>query len=108
MSYKVAVRITDGDNTMISSYDPILADADKLKDAINNLLRNQKDVILEKFPTNQWIYQWIISEYIDGSLESFMTAFGVTGDRKLINALIGGSTISYFEPGEYVLSFEGY
>ena len=106
--YGVNVRITDGDNTMMVSSGPTLTGGDNLKNTINNILANNKDSILNKFPTNQWIYQWIISSNLDGTLQSFFDAFGVTGNENLMNALLHGSSIVSLGPGNYVLSFEGY
>ena len=108
MTYRVSVSITDGNNTMTCPYNHTASENDKLKDVITNILLNQKDLILDKFPTNQWIYQWIISSNIDGSLESFFSAFNVTGDRRLMDALLHDAPFSSLTGGEYVLSFEGY
>ena len=106
--YRVDVGITDGDNTMTVSSGPTLTGGDNLKNAITNILTNQKDGILNKFPANQWIYQWIISSELDHNLQSFFTAFGVTGNENLMNALLGGGSIDSLGAGNYVLSFEGY
>lgn len=106
--YIVDVRITNGDNTMAVSSGHTLTGADNLKITINNILTNNKDSILNTFPTNQWIYQWIISSELDGTLQSFFDAFGVTGNENLMNALLDGSSIVSLGPGNYVLSFEGY
>lgn len=108
MTYRVSVSITDGNNAMTSSYNPIVSDNDKLKDVITNILLNEEVLILDKFPTNQWRYQWIISSEIDHNLESFFTAFNVVGDQRFMNALLNDSPMSGFVVGEYVLSFEGY
>ena len=108
MEYRVSVSITDGNNAMTSPYNPIVSENDKLKDVITGILTNQKDLILDNFPTNQWIYQWIISSNIDGSLESFFTDFNVTGHRNLIDALLQDSPMSGLVPGDYVIAFEGY
>lgn len=108
MQYRVSVSISDGNNTMTVSNSSRLTGDENLNYTITNILTNQKDGILDKFPTNQWIYQWIISTNIDGSLESFFTAFGVTGNENLMNALLYGSSIVSLGAGNYVLSFEGY
>ena len=108
MMYIVNVGITDGDKTMTVSSGPTLTGGDNLKNTITNILTNQKDGILDKFPANQWIYQWIISSELDGTLQSFFTAFGVTGNENLMNALLNGSSILDLGVGNYVLSFEGY
>ena len=107
-SYMVNVTINEGDNTMTVSSGPTLTGGDNLKNTINNILINNKDSILNKFPTNQWIYQWIISSNLDGTLQSFFDAFGVTGNENLMNALLSGSSIVSLGVGNYVLSFEGY
>ena len=107
-TYQVNVSITDGDNTMTVSNGSILNGSENLKNTITNILENEKDGILNKFPTNQWIYQWIISSNIDGSLESFFTDFNVTGHRNLIDALLQDSPMSGLVPGDYVIAFEGY
>lgn len=107
--YRVSVSISDGDNTMTVANSSILNGSENLKNTINNILTNNKDSILNKFPTNQWIYQWIISSNLDGTLQSFFDAFGVTGNENLMNALLNGSVIYDLEVGNpYVLSFEGY
>ena len=106
--YQVNVRITDGDKTMTVSNSSRLTGSENLKDTITNILTNNKDGILNKFPTNQWIYQWIISSELDHNLQSFFTAFGVTGNENLMNALLDGSSIVSLGVGNYVLSFEGY
>lgn len=106
--YIVDVRITNGDNTMTVYSGHALTGGDNLKTTINNILTNNKDSILNTFPTNQWIYQWIISSELDGTLQSFFTAFGVTGNENLMNALLNGGSIVSLGPGNYVLSFEGY
>lgn len=106
--YIVDVGITDGDNTMTVSSGPILSGSDSLKNTITNILENHEDGILAKFPANQWIYQWIISSELDGTLQSFFDAFGVTGNENLMNALLNGSSILGLGLGNYVLSFEGY
>lgn len=106
--YSVSVSISDGVNTMTVSSGPKLIGIENLKDIITDILTNNKDGILNNFPANQWIYQWIISSNIDGTLESFFTAFGVTGNENLMNALLGGSSIVDLGAGDYVLSFEGY
>ena len=106
--YIVDVSISDGDNTMTVSSGPTLSGGDNLKNTINNILTNQKDGILGKFPTNQWIYQWIISSELDHTLQSFFDAFGVTGNENLKNALLNDSSIISLGVGNYVLSFEGY
>ena len=109
MTYYVNVSISDGDNTMAVSSSRFLSGSERLKDTITNTLTNEKDGILNKFPTNQWIYQWIISSELDGTLQSFFTAFGVTGNENLMNALLNDSSINSLEVGKnYVLSFEGY
>lgn len=96
-------------NTLTVSSSRFLSGNDHLKDIITNILKNQKDGILDMFPTNQWIYQWIISSELDHNLQSFFTAFGVTGNENLMNALLHGSSIASLEVGNpYVLSFEGY
>ena len=108
-TYIVAVSISDGDNTMTVSSSSILIGNDRLKNTITDILTNNKDGILNKFPTNQWIYQWIISSNLDGTLQSFFDAFGVTGNENLMNALLNDSSINSLEVGKnYVLSFEGY
>ena len=106
--YDVSVSITDGANTMTVSNSSILTGVEDLKNTITGILTNNKDGILGKFPANQWIYQWIISSNIDGTLQSFFDAFGVTGNENLMNALLGGSLIVDLGAGTYVLSFEGY
>ena len=106
--YSVDVKITDGDKTMTVSSGPTLTGGERIKDTITNILTNQKDGILDKFPTNQWIYQWIISTALDGTLQSFFDAFGVTGNENLMNALLNGGSIVSLGVGNYVLSFEGY
>ena len=106
--YYVDVSISDGDNIMTVSSSRFLSGAEPLKDTITNVLKNNKDGILDKFPANQWIYQWIISSELDGTLQSFFDAFGVTGNENLMNALLNGSTIVSLGVGHYVLSFEGY
>lgn len=108
MTYHVNVSISDGDNTMTVSSSSRLTGNEPLKDTITNTLTNNKDGILEKFPTNQWIYQWIISSELDQNLQSFFTAFGVTGNENLMNALLNGNSIVSLGVGNYVLSFEGY
>ena len=107
-TYYVEVSISDGDNTMTVSSSRFLSGNEPLKDTITNTLTNNKDGILETFPTNQWIYQWIISSELDQNLQSFFTAFGVTGNENLMNALLNGSSIVSLGVGNYVLSFEGY
>ena len=107
-TYYVEVSISDGGNTMTVSNSSILTGRERLKDTITNILTNNKDGILEKFPTNQWIYQWIISSELDHNLQSFFTAFGVTGNENLMNALLNDSSIFSLGVGNYVLSFEGY
>lgn len=108
-TYYVEVSISDGDKTMTVSSSRFLSGTERLKDTITNTLTNNKDSILNTFPTNQWIYQWIISSNIDGTLQSFFDAFGVTGNENLMNALLNGSPINSLEVGkEYDLSFEGY
>lgn len=107
-TYYVNVSISDGDNTMTVSSSSRLTGNEPLKDTITNTLTNNKDGILEKFPTNQWIYQWIISSELDQNLQSFFTAFGVTGNENLMNALLNGNSIVSLGVGNYVLSFEGY
>ena len=107
-TYQVNVSITDGDNTMTVANSSILIGRENLKDTITNILTNNKDGILDKFPANQWIYQWIISSELDHNLQSFFTAFGVTGNENLMNALLNDSWISDLGVGNYVLSFEGY
>lgn len=106
--YIVDVSISDGDNTMTVSSGPTLSGNENLKNTITNILENHEDGILGKFPTNQWIYQWIISSELEGTLQSFFTAFGVTGNENLMNALLNGSLIVDLGVGNYVLSFEGY
>lgn len=106
--YIVNVGITDGDNIMTVSSGPRLNGIELLKDTITNILTNNKDGILDKFPANQWIYQWIISSNLDGTLQSFFDAFGVTGNENLMNALLNGGSIVSLGVGNYVLSFEGY
>ena len=107
--YIVDVSISDGDNTMTVSSGPTLSGGDPLKNTITDILTNNKDGILNKFPANQWIYQWIISSELDNNLQSFFTAFGVTGNENLMNALLNGGVILDLEVGkQYVLSFEGY
>ena len=108
MRYRVTVSITDGNNAMTGPYNPIVSDNDKLKDVITRILLEEKVLILDNFPTNQWIYQWIISSEIDGSLESFFTAFNVVGDQNFKNALLSDRPMSYLVPREYLLVFEGY
>lgn len=107
-TYYVNVSISDGDNTMMVSSSRFLTGDDRLKDTITNTLTNNKDSILNTFPANQWIYQWIISSNLDGTLQSFFDAFGVTGNENLMNALLNGSSIVSLGVGSYVLSFEGY
>ena len=107
-TYQVNVSITDGDNTMTVYNSSILTGHEYLKDTITNILTNEKDGILDKFPANQWIYQWIISSELDHNLQSFFTAFGVTGNENLMNALLNDSWITELGVGNYVLSFEGY
>lgn len=107
-TYHVNVSISDGDNTMTVFSSSRLTGNEPLKDTITNTLTNNKDGILEKFPTNQWIYQWIISSELDQNLQSFFTAFGVTGNENLMNALLNGNSIVSLGVGNYVLSFEGY
>ena len=107
-TYRVSVSISDGGNTMTVSNSSILSGNEPLKDTITNTLTNNKDGILEKFPTNQWIYQWIISSELDQNLQSFFDAFGVTGNENLMNALLNGNSIDSLGVGNYVLSFEGY
>lgn len=104
--YNITIKISDGSVT--ESYTSEYKGSASVGLGINRTLTNNKDSILNTFPTNQWIYQWIISYNIDPSLESFFTAFGVTGNENLMNALLNGSTISELGPGNYVLSFEGY
>lgn len=108
-TYYVNVSISDGDNTMTVSSSRFLNGNDCLKDTITNTFTNKKDEILNTFPANQWIYQWIISSNLDGTLQSFFDAFGVTGNENLMNALLNNSPINSLEVGNsYVLSFEGY
>ena len=107
-TYYVNVSISDGDNTMVVSSSRFLSGNECLKDTITNALTNEKDGILNKFPTNQWIYQWIISSELDHNLQSFFTAFGVTGNENLMNALLNRGSIVSLGVGNYVLSFEGY
>lgn len=108
-TYYVNVSISDGDITMAASSSRFLSGSERLKDTITNTLTNEKDGILNKFPTNQWIYQWIISSELDHNLQSFFDAFGVTGNENLMNALLNDSSINSLEVGKnYVLSFEGY
>ena len=104
--YDITIKISDGSMTVQDT--STFSGSANLANKITTILTNKKDSILNTFPTNQWIYQWIISSNIDLSLESFFTAFGVTGSESLMNALLDGSTISELGPGEYVLSFEGY
>lgn len=106
--YYVNVSISDGNNTMTVSNSSILSGNEPLKNTITNILTNNKDGILNKFPANQWIYQWIISSELDNNLQSFFDAFGVTGNENLMNALLNGSSIVSLGVGNYVLSFEGY
>lgn len=106
--YTVNVAISDGGNTMTVSNSSILSGNDPLKNTITDILTNNKDGILNKFPANQWIYQWIISSELDGNLQSFFDAFGVTGNENLMNALLNNSSIVSLGVGNYVLSFEGY
>lgn len=108
MRYYVSVSINDGDNTMKVYNSSILNGSEPLKNTITNILTNNKDGILNKFPTNQWIYQWIISSELDNNLQSFFDAFGVTGNENLMNALLNNSSIVSLGVGNYVLSFEGY
>ena len=108
MTYYVNVSISDGDNTMTVSSSRFLNGSENLKNTITNTLTNNKDGILETFPTNQWIYQWIISSELDHNLQSFFDAFGVTGNENLMNALLDDSSIVSLGVGNYVLSFEGY
>ena len=108
MSYRVYVSINGGNNAMTISDNPSVTENDKLKDIITYILMTRKNIILDKFPTNQWIYQWIISSNIDGSLESFFNAFNVAGSRTLKDALLQDRPISDLLPGDYVLAFEGY
>lgn len=107
-TYYVDVSISDGDNTMAVSSSRFLTGSELLKDTITNVLENEMDGILERFPTNQWIYQWIISSELEHNLQSFFTAFGVTGNENLMNALLDDSMIRDLGQGNYVLSFEGY
>lgn len=108
MRYYVSVSINDGDNTMKVYNSSILNGSEPLKNTITDILTNNKDGILGSFPTNQWIYQWIISSNLDGTLQSFFDAFGVTGNENLMNALLNNSSIVSLGVGNYVLSFEGY
>ena len=108
MTYDVSVSITDGNNTMTCPFNHTVSENDKIKEIITGILMNQENLILEKFPTNQWIYKWIISSNIDGSLESFFADFNVTGDRRLMDALLHDAPMSSLTGGEYVLAFEGY
>ena len=108
MRYYVSVSINDGDNTMTVYNSSILDGSEPLINTITNIVTNNKDGILERFPANQWIYQWIISSELDQNLQSFFTAFGVTGNENLMNALLNGSSIVSLGVGNYVLSFEGY
>lgn len=103
--YDININISDG--SMTASYTNEFKATRNLKDALTYILTNNKDSILNTFPTNQWIYQWIISSN-EPSFESFFTAFGVTGNENLMNALRNDSILSDLRPGEYVLSFEGY
>lgn len=108
-TYYVSVSISDGDKTMKVSSSHFLSEMDRLKDTITNTFTNKKDEILGSFPANQWIYQWIISSELDGTLQSFFDAFGVTGNENLMNALLNNSPINSLGVGNpYVLSFEGY
>ena len=109
-TYQVHVSISDGDNAMTVSTSRILTRDDPLIYTITNVLTNNKDSILNKFPANQWIYQWIISSELDNNLQSFFDAFGVTGNENLMNALLdNNSKINSLEVNrDYVLSFEGY
>lgn len=107
-TYYVNVSISDGDKNMRVSSSRFLSGNESLKDTITNTLTNNKDSILNTFPANQWIYQWIISSNLDGTLQSFFTAFGVTGNENLMNALLDGGSIVSLGVGNYVLSFEGY
>ena len=107
-SYSVNVEITDGDKTMTVSSGRFLSGTERLKDTITNILENHEDGILETFPTNQWIYQWIISSEIYGSLEGFFTDFNVNGDRQLMDALLHGLSVSDSAPKNGVLVFNGY
>lgn len=108
MLYRVSVSISDGNNTMTVSNSSRLTGDENLNYTITDILTNNKDGILGSFPTNQWIYQWIISSNLDGTLQSFFDAFGVTGNENLMNALLDGSAIVSLGAGNYVLSFEGY
>ena len=108
MTYNVNISISDGHNTMAITDNPTLSGDDNLKDVITFILKISKNQILDKFPTNQWIYQWIISSELDGSLESFFTAFNVKGDRNLMSALLNGGKVSDLPEREYVLAFDGY
>ena len=108
MTYHVNVSISDGDNTMAITDNPTLSGDEILEDVITFILKNSKNIILDMFPTNQWIYQWIISSELDGSLESFFIDFNVEGDRTLKDALLSGSSVSNFGPMDRVLAFKGY
>lgn len=104
--YDVGLTISDGDQNIFFTEE--FKDSRGLNPALSTILKNNKDSILNTFPANQWIYQWIISSELDGTLQSFFTAFGVTGNENLMNALLNDYTISELGPGTYVLSFEGY
>ena len=104
--YDISISISDG--SMTASNTAEFKASRGLKYALTDILTNNKDSILNTFPTNQWIYQWIISSNIDQSFESFFTAFGVTGNQNLMNALLDDSLIQELGPGTYDLSFEGY
>ena len=102
--YDINIKISDGSMTATNTAE--FKATRNLKAALTDILTNNKDSILNTFPTNQWIYQWIISSK-ELSFESFFTAFGVTGNENLMNALRDDSTISELGPGTYDLSFEG-
>ena len=108
MTYHVNVSISDGDNTMAITDTPTLSGDEILEDTITFILKTRKNIILEQFPTNQWIYQWIISSEIDGSLEGFFTDFNVNGNRQLMDALLHGLSVSDSAPKNGVLVFNGY
>ena len=107
-TYYVNVSISDGDNTMAITNTPTLNGDEILEDVITYILKINKNIILDKFPTNQWIYQWIISSELDGSLEGFFIEFNVDGDRNLRDALLSGRSVSDSAPKNGVLVFNGY
>ena len=107
-TYYVHVSITDGDNTMAITNTPTLNGDEILEDVITFILKTNENIILEKFPTNQWIYQWIISSELVNDIEVFFIEFNVEGDRNLMDALLHGRSVSNSAPKNGVLVFMGY